>query len=565
MGVKSYTKYIGVLLDDRYQVMEKIGEGGMAIVYKALDIRLNRNVAVKIVRDELFSDETVTKRFYDEAHAVARLSHPNIMSVYDVSRNDDVGYLVMELINGITLKQYLERKKTVPWKQVLHFSRQIADALQHAHENGIIHRDIKPMNIMLLSNGTIKVADFGIAAFENELRETKGQAIGSLHYIAPEQLRGKKPDVRGDVYSLAVTMYELLTGYKPYTGNTPAELLQKQTNTPLLPVRAFDVEMPDEFETILEKAMAIDPDERYQSAEELLKALNSFSGNFRNNIGREQNNRDKNSTNPLKISVSKNVNVPRREYRKSMRRSNRIGFSMASFALMASVVASFVFLWNFWLRDIFSDATRRELPNFIGSNYDAIVNDVVLMSSYDFQVNYTEDVSAAGTVLTQSPDAGKSLMITGERIPVSLTVSAGYAVNEVINVTGMDYREAEAELQNCGFSVIISSVTSNAKKDQVISTNPAAGEKAAEGSVVYVYVSAGEEINYVQMPNLIGLSENAAIEKLRNANLTYGSSERRESEYEPGTVIGQSIVAFSDVEELTSVNLTVSSGMGVFF
>ena len=190
---RSYTRYLGTVLDDRYQILEKIGEGGMSIVFRALDVRLNREVAVKIVRDELFGDEEIQRRFYAEAHAVAQFSHPNIVAIYDVSRNEERGYLVMELISGITLRQYLDRKQTIPWKQVFYFSRQIADALDHAHQRGIIHRDIKPMNLMLLSNGSIKVADFGLAAFESELQETRGQAFGSLHYIAPEQLRGKRP------------------------------------------------------------------------------------------------------------------------------------------------------------------------------------------------------------------------------------------------------------------------------------------------------------------------------------------------------------------------------------
>ena len=250
MSEKSYTKYIGIVLDDRYQILEKIGQGGMAVVFRAIDLRLNREVAIKIIRDELFRDADMLRRFYAEAHAVAQLSHPGIVAVYDVSQNENVGYLVMELISGITLKQYIDRKKAVPWKQVVHFSRQIADALQQAHEHGIIHRDIKPMNIMLLQNGTTKVADFGIAAFENEIRETRGQAVGSLHYIAPEQLRGGMADARGDVYSLGVTMYEMLTGYKPYTGETPADILKKQSTNSLLPVRAFDVDVPAELEEL---------------------------------------------------------------------------------------------------------------------------------------------------------------------------------------------------------------------------------------------------------------------------------------------------------------------------
>lgn len=567
MSDKSYTKYLGTVLDGRYEVIEKVGEGGMAIVYKARDIRLDRCVAVKVVRDELFGDEEVTRRFYAEAHAVATLSHPNIVSVYDVSQSEDISYIVMELISGITLRQYMEKKRPVPWKQVLHFSRQVADALQHAHERGVIHRDIKPQNILLLPNGTIKVADFGIAAFENEINETKGQAIGSLNYIAPEQLKGKKADARGDVYSLGVSMYEMLTGFKPYSGETPLEILQKQQAAAPLPVRAFDVDVPQEFENIVLKAMSTEPENRYGSAEELKKALNAFTSRFRKEENRARNEAEGKTGGPLKVSVTPTVNIPRREYIRSVRRTNRIGFSLGTFALLSMAVASFVFLWNFWLRDVFSEAERMELPNFVGSSYDVICNDVALNSKYNFNVNYVVDtVSPAGTVLAQEPAAGRSLMITDNGMDVTLSVSTGYILNEVPNVVNLDYREATLLLENAGFVVEVTNVTSaSVTKDLVLSSSPTAGEKISAGSTVYLNVSGGVQINYVKMPNLIGLSEDAAIMKLQNANLTYGGSERQSSEYEPGTVIAQSTVAFAEVEELTRITLTISAGGGIFY
>lgn len=561
MSEKSYTKYIGVVLDDRYQILEKIGQGGMAVVFRALDLRLNREVAIKIIRDELFRDADMLRRFYAEAHAVAQLSHPGIVAVYDVSQNDNVGYLVMELISGITLKQYIDRKKTVPWKQVVHFARQIADALQHAHEHGIIHRDIKPMNIMLLQNGTTKVADFGIAAFENEIRETRGQAVGSLHYIAPEQLQGGRADARGDVYSLGVTMYEMLTGYKPYTGETPADILKKQSSNSLLPVRAFDVDVPSELEDIVLRAMDTNPDSRYQTAKDLKTALNTFANKV---LKADRRTKAEEDGSVFKVSVIPTVNIPKKEYIRSMRRSSRIGFSLGSFALMASGIVLFVFLWTYWLSDVFSPAERMQLPNFVGSSYETISKDVSLTSKYNFTVNYVVDTSTpAGTVISQEPVAGRSLMVTEEGMNVRLNVSTGFILTEVPNVVGLDYREASLNLQNAGFAVEISNVVSSSSpKDQVIGTSPAASEKISAGSTVYVTVSAGAQVSYVRMPNLIGLTEDAAVAKLQNAHLAYGGSERKNSDYEAGTVIAQSVVAFAEVEELTRITLTVSSGPG---
>ena len=223
-------KYIGRVFDDRYVVQELIGEGGMAVVYKGQDLRLDRSVAIKIMRDEMAADEEFRRAFCAEAHAVAMLSNPNIVAVYDVSHSEDIEYIVMELVDGITLRQYMDRRGALQWREVLHFTRQIARALAHAHERGIIHRDIKPQNIMMLRDGTVKVEDFGIAALETDVYENDGQAIGSIHYIAPEQARGEIPDARSDLYSLGIVMYEMLTAQKPYEGETITEIAVKHIN-----------------------------------------------------------------------------------------------------------------------------------------------------------------------------------------------------------------------------------------------------------------------------------------------------------------------------------------------
>ena len=546
-------KYIGKMLDDRYEILEVIGEGGMAIVYRALDHRLNRDVAVKIMRDEMAADEEFRRRFCTESHAVAMLSHPNIVAVYDVSHNDNVEYIVMELVDGITLKQYMERKGVVAWKEVVHFTKQISKALAHAHERGIIHRDIKPQNIMLLRDGTIKVGDFGIAALENEVYENNGEAIGSIHYIAPEQARGECPDARSDIYSLGVMMYEMLTGGLPFTGNTLGEIAVQHMNAKPVPPHEKNPEIPLELERITLKAMSAELSERYQSANELLSDLEAF---IHTPVTIDGESAD--YENPDVKPVRSSTELSRERYRLRRRRSDVVSFMSGTFGLLVLAVALFAFLWNFWLKDVFSPAERIALPNFEGSNYESIINNTELSSMYKFNVIYISDDSVEpGIVISQSPAAGRSMMVTPSGIEVDLTVNAGVSLTSVPDVLNTDYRDAMRNLRAAGFNVEIENAASDSyTKDYVIATSPVAGEQLSSGSTVYITVSAGPEIQYVSMPNLVGSTEDSAISRIESSNLSYGGV----SDYEAGTVIDQSISSSESVAEHTKVYLTVSSG-----
>ncbi len=550
-------KYIGKMLDDRYEILEVIGEGGMAIVYRALDHRLNRDVAVKIMRDEMAADEEFRRRFCTESHAVAMLSHPNIVAVYDVSHNDNVEYIVMELVDGITLKQYMERKGVVAWKEVVHFTKQISKALAHAHERGIIHRDIKPQNIMLLRDGTIKVGDFGIAALENEVYENNGEAIGSIHYIAPEQARGECPDARSDIYSLGVMMYEMLTGGLPFTGNTLGEIAVQHMNAKPVPPHEKNPEIPLELERITLKAMSAELSERYQSANELLSDLEAF---IHTPVTIDGESAD--YENPDVKPVRSSTELSRERYRLRRRRSGVVSFMSGTFGLLVLAVALFAFLWNFWLKDVFSPAERIALPNFEGSNYESIINNTELSSMYKFNVIYISDDSVEpGIVISQSPAAGRSMMVTPSGIEVDLTVNAGVSLTSVPDVLNTDYRDAKRNLRAAGFNVEIENAASDSyTKDYVIATSPVAGEQLSSGSTVYITVSAGPEIQYVSMPNLVGSTEDSAISRIESSNLSYGGSDRVVSDYEAGTVIDQSISSSESVAEHTKVYLTVSSG-----
>ena len=552
-------KYIGKMLDDRYEILECIGEGGMAIVYKAMCHRLNRYVAVKIMRDEMAADEEFRRRFCAESQAVAMLSHPNIVAVYDVSHSDDIEYIVMELIDGITLKQYMDRRGALSWKETLHFSKQIAKALAHAHERGIIHRDIKPQNIMLLKDGTIKVGDFGIAALENEIYENNGQAIGSIHYIAPEQARGNCPDARSDIYSLGIVMYEMLTGELPYTGETLGEIAVKHMNANPLPPHEKNPDLPEELERITLKAMNPNLEERYQSANELVNDLEVFS---QGQLKAEDTEEEAETENPAVKPVRSISELSKEKYKRRRRRAGRVSFLSGTFGLLLLAVWLFSFLWNFWLKDIFSPAERIELPNFVGTEYQAIENNADLMSTYKFKVVYVIDTdNPSGIVLNQSPAAGRSMMVTPDGIEVELTVSSGTDMSAIPDVVNLNYNEAVAKIRDAGFiPEIVNSTSDSVARDMVISTSPAAGETISSGSAVYIVVSSGPEILYVEVPNLVGSNEDAAKSKLENANLSYGGSERVESDLEVGTVIGQSVDAFSQVEEHSKVYLQVSSG-----
>ena len=552
-------KYIGKMLDDRYEILECIGEGGMAIVYKAMCHRLNRYVAVKIMRDEMAADEEFRRRFCAESQAVAMLSHPNIVAVYDVSHSDDIEYIVMELIDGITLKQYMDRRGKLSWKETLHFSKQIAKALSHAHERGIIHRDIKPQNIMLLRDGTIKVGDFGIAALENELDENNGQAIGSIHYIAPEQARGNCPDARSDVYSLGVVMYEMLTGQLPYTGDTLGEIAVKHMNAdPVLP-HELNPDIPPELESITLRAMAPGLEERYQSAKDLLEDLEAITqSQMKADEEEEAVETDAPRVKPVR-SVSE---LSKEKYKRRRRRASRVSFLSGTLGLLLLAIWLVSFLWNFWLEDVFSPAERIDLPNFVGTEFQAIENNAELMNTYSFNVVYVIDTeNPSGLVLDQSPEPGRSMMVTPGGIQVELTVSSGASEYVVPDVLNMSYTDAVAAIQNAGFVAEIENATSDSvARNNVISSSPAAGESLSSGSTVYLLVSSGTEILYVEVPNLIGSTEDAARAKLESANLSFGGSERVSSDLAVGTVVGQSLDAFSQVEEHTKVYLQISSG-----
>ena len=559
-------KYLGTMLDDRYEILEVIGTGGMAVVYKAMCHRLNRYVAVKILRDELANDEEFRKRFQTEAQAVAMLSHPNIVSVYDVSHSDGVEYIVMELIEGVTLMQYMKKKGALGWKEALHFAVQISKALEHAHEKGIVHRDIKPQNIMILKDGTIKVADFGIAALESAQEKKSDQTVGSVHYIAPEQARGEQPDPRSDIYSLGVVMYEMLTGKMPYDGDTAEQVAMKHITGHPVPPQELNPDIPEELAAITLKAMNSDINARYQSASELLRDLEDFrkqQAAAKLGSGSDEDVEILDVITPDVHPIGKAGELSKEKYARRRRRSRKVSILSGACGVLVFLIAVFVFLWNYWLRDIFSVAERINIPNFVGASYEDIVNSSEFKKLFNFEVNYAIDPDVPeGQIISQDPEADRSMMVVPEGIDVSLTVSTGVRQTVIPDVTNKHYQEATIELQNAGFIVEIANTEASdtVTVDYVISTDPAPGEELAAGSTVFLTVSAGPSIKLVTMPNLVGSTEKDAIARIESSNLSYGDTTYIHSDYDEGTVIRQSIDAYSDVEEHTRIFIWVSLG-----
>ncbi len=551
-------KYIGKILDDRYEIIELIGSGGMANVYKALCHRLNRYDAVKIMRDETAANTELRRRFRAESQAVAMLSHPNIVSVYDVSHSDDVEYIVMELIDGITLKQYLQKKSVLDPSEVLDFTIQTAKALEHAHSKGIIHRDIKPQNIMLLKDGMIKVADFGIASLENTIEENNGETVGSVHYIAPEQARGEAPDARSDIYSLGIVMYEMLTGKLPYVGNSDVEVAVKHMNTDPVTPRDIVPSIPEELERICLKAMNSNIDERYQSASEMLADLEEYkSQSLAAHVLEDSE------------AVLIDSEEPPRRRAKRSRRSKKIALSSGILAVLLFIIIGFVFLNGYFLKDLFSDPVKVKVDNFVGRYYEDVINDKDYKKIYDFKVTFKVDLEHEyGIILSQDPESGRSKTVSdkGSKIVVELvcaaeTVDDQKRLLKVPNIVNHEREEAISMVQDAGFTYSLEQAPSDSiTKGYVISTDPVAGAAADEGSEIKIIISTGPETVMTKVPQLKGLSKESAIAKIESSNLSIGSISTAESDLVAGTVIDQNIAAGTEIEEHTKISITVSSG-----
>ncbi len=592
-------RYIGKLLDNRYEILECVGVGGMAVVYKARCHRLNRLVAVKILKPELAQDAEFRRRFHDESQAVAMLSHPNIMAVYDVSSSDDLDFIVMELLDGITLKQYMQ-KKGLPlnWREALHFITQIMKALSHAHDRGIIHRDIKPQNIMVLRDGSVKVTDFGIARLASAAQATLTQeALGSVHYISPEQARGSHIDTRADIYSAGVVLYEMTAGRLPYEGDTPVSVAIQHINSIPLPTRDINPDIPEALESITMKAMASDADKRYVTAEAMLFDLEEFRKNP--NINFDYNQEDVlQSASPATAVVgaavtvvdeptlvrgnTNDVEVEKKSERRSRkkrkeeyyddeddyddrRRGGVIPVILAVLAILIFLAGVGYFLWSAIFGGIITDHSEEVMvPNLIGMTMEEVNRDFALGNIDDvFRVVEGRTLVSeqpAGQIIDQNPRPNETKK--GDGIVITVDISSGPQLVTMPDLENKEYRQAVSVLQNeMGMKVEpVYEYSDEINRNHVIRTEPGAYLNLEPGQAVRLVISKGPEVKKVPVPNFVNRQIGDVMLMLETLGLKAEVLETRDETKEKGIVLYQSVIAESEVDVGTTIVFHISSG-----
>jgi len=557
--------YIGRLLDNRYEILESIGTGGMAVVYKARCHRLNRMVAIKILKDELSVDAEFRRRFHAESQAVAMLSHPNIVNVYDVSHSENIDYIVMELIEGLTLKQYMQQKGSLNWREALHLSTQIAKALEHAHSRGIIHRDIKPHNIMILKDGTVKVADFGIARVSSAQSTLTREALGSVHYISPEQAKGGKIDYRSDLYSLGVVMYEMLTGQPPYDGESPVAVAIKHINAQAELPRTINSQIPLGLEQITMHAMAADLDMRYENATVMLSDLDEFRRNPNVNFADDNISVDVSgavsSENETTAATASHKSSRAKKTAKAKNGSKKNTITLVAGILCIALAALFIgyFVYSFFLSDIFSNGPDVEVPNFLGTVAENIRTEDYPDFVIQFAETRTSETIEAGRIMHQEPEAYR---MVEKGSTINLTISSGPSTDAMRDLVNHMEQNARTILDNLGLdlNVVVEYESSSViSVGAVIRTIPAEHEILSAGQTVTLVVSTGSDAVYVPMPELVGMDIDSAIIILDDMKLFY-SIKRIDSDEPSGTVLYQSVKQTTEVTEGLTVNLHVSNG-----
>lgn len=582
-------QYIGKMLDNRYEILECIGTGGMAVVYKARCHRLNRLVAIKILKPELASDADFRRRFHDESQAVAMLSNANIVSVYDVSRSDGLDYIVMELVDGLTLKQYMQRRGTpLNWREAVHFITQIMRALSHAHSRGIIHRDIKPHNIMVLRDGSVKVTDFGIAQLASAAQNTMTQeAIGSVHYISPEQAKGSHVDCRTDIYSAGVVLYEMITGRLPFEGDTPVAVAIQHIKSIPIPPCDLNPDIPKALEAITLKAMAPELSQRYASADEMLEDLKEFRKNpgFEPSAHGEPEEPDEPTrVVPAKV-ITASVRVPadreerepaRPESRERRRRQEddyyddeppRRGSALPAIAAVL-VILIFIagigwFILNVLLKDMFAQAPEYTVPDLLGYTLEELEQNKTILGDFFIQEGPVKksDEYPEGQICEQNP-APNTTVREGSRT-ITVNVSGGEDKMYMPNVSTWEARQALDKLQNeMGLKVKQEEDFSETiTQGYVISQTPQEDTWVDRGDEVTIVISKGPEIPTATVTRFLNVPIEQARDQIEQLGLKVGKvDEYYSDEYAEGRVMWQSIEPTTQVDKGTTIDLWVSKG-----
>ena len=564
--------YVGKRLDGRYEIQEIVGVGGMSVVYKAYDNVDDRVVAVKILKDEFLTNDDFVRRFKNESKAIALLSHPNIVKVYDVSFGEKLQYIVMEYVDGITLKEYIQKQGAITWNDALFFTTQILKALQHAHDKGIVHRDIKPQNIILLPNGNIKVADFGIARFSrSETRTLTDTAIGSVHYISPEQAKGEFTDEKADIYSVGVVLYEMLAGKVPFEAESAVSvaLMQLQNNAKRL--TEINPDIPLGLEQICIHAMQKDPKDRYQSATEMLldveevinnpKTVFDYSYFVDKSPTKYISNTDKITAETPVINekpIEKTVDSDEDEveyydpdHKKKVVSAVLIGIIILVTATVLLVMA---------ITGSFKTSTST-LDNFVGFSYDELISSNKYDYEFVLEQKKTDEVEP-GIVVDQSPEAG-SKVISGSQ--VKLVVSASMDDINVPNIYNLNDEKAKKALANEGLTnykfTTISSET--VEEGLVVYTEPKAGTVVSSDTQIVVFVSSGpttKEVVNIEVPDVTGLKQEGArafLEKMGFKNVNFVTQDDLRPK---GVVISQSPATGSSATADDKIKVVISSG-----
>ncbi len=554
--------YVGKRLDGRYEIQEIIGVGGMSVVYKAYDNIDDRIVAVKILKDEFAGDEDFVRRFKNESKAIAVLSHPNIVKVYDVSFGEKLQYIVMEYVDGITLKEYIQKQGVITWNDAVFFTSQILKALQHAHDKGIVHRDIKPQNIILLPTGNIKVTDFGIARFSRtETRTLTENAIGSVHYISPEQAKGEFTDERADIYSLGVVFYEMLTGKVPFEADSAVSVALKQVNEEAERITEINPDIPLGIEQICVHAMQKNPLERYQTATEMLLDLEEVIRNPKATFDYSYY-VDKQ---PTKYVFKEEDGAKKDEYSDNYEEvyedepSGKRKIVTATVIGLVLLIAAVIGLVVWLTQGVNKDTVT--VQNYIGQSYDALISNVG--DEFNFVAVYEQSPdSEPGTIINQQPEEGAKV-IAGSTI--TLTVASSEEDIQVPNCYEESVEVAKSQLASSGLTNVKISEVSSETVDEgyVIYSEPKAFSVVSKEREITLYVSTGPSttvIEKIKVPDVRGLTQSDAKEFLKKAGFTNVNVSTKDSMVQKGVVLSQTPSYGESVKPDSSIKIVVSTG-----